>query len=80
MAGCRVGCNLRFDNRIDLVIMDTEQREFLVDFAETVRRYVCPQKGDKFCSRSELLGKLAQLNALINGKEEIKRPDQTQPV
>ena len=49
------------------------EREFLVDFAETVRRYVCPNKGDKFCSRSELLGKLAKLNELINGKEENKR-------
>lgn len=54
--------------------------DLLSGFAETVRRYVCPKKGDKFCSRSELLGKLAQLNELINGKEEIKRPDQTQPV
>lgn len=51
------------------------QKAVLVDLAETVRRYVAPTRNDKFCSRSELLGKLAELNDLINGKEKTTRPD-----
>ena len=37
----------------------------LAGFIDTVRRYVNPRKGDAFCSRSELLGKLKELTKLI---------------
>lgn len=37
----------------------------LAGFIDTVRRYVNPRKGDAFCSRSELLGKLNELTKLI---------------
>lgn len=37
----------------------------LAGFIDTVRRYVNPQKGDAFCSRSELLQKLNELQKLI---------------
>lgn len=37
----------------------------VMDFVNTVRRYVNPKKGDAFCSRSELLGKLNELTKLI---------------
>lgn len=52
-----------------------EQREMLLDhiqemmdaasaLVEAVERYVCPKKGDKYCSRGEVLAKLAQLKKI----------------
>jgi len=37
----------------------------LSTFADAVRRYVNPKKGDAFCSRSELMQKLNELQKLI---------------
>lgn len=37
----------------------------LSNFADAVRRYVNPKKGDAFCSRSELMQKLNELTKLI---------------
>ena len=41
------------------------QKNRLSSFADAVRRYVSPKKGDAFCSRSELLQKLNELQKLI---------------
>lgn len=41
------------------------RKDLLANFADAVRRYVNPRKGDAFCSRSELLGKLNELTKLI---------------
>ena len=39
--------------------------DLVVDFADAVRRYVNPKKGDAFCSRSELMQKLNELQKLM---------------
>lgn len=41
------------------------RKELLMEFSDTIRRYVCPTRDDKFCSRSELLHALAKFNELI---------------
>lgn len=41
------------------------RKDLLATFADAVRRYVCPTKDDAFCSRSELLQKLNELQKLI---------------
>lgn len=40
-------------------------QELVATFADAVRRYVNPKKGDAFCSRSELLQKLNELQNVI---------------
>ena len=37
----------------------------VMDFVNTVRRFVNPRKGDAFCSRSELMQKLNELQKLM---------------
>ena len=39
--------------------------DLVADFADVVRRYVNPKKGDAFCSRSELMQKLNELQKLV---------------
>lgn len=48
-------------------IPETEyiRKDLLENFADAVRRYVNPRKGDAFCSRSELLRGLNELTKLI---------------
>lgn len=41
------------------------RKDLISDFADAVRRYVSPKKGDAFCSRSELMQKLNELQKLI---------------
>jgi len=40
-------------------------QDLVAEFADAVRRYVNPKKGDAFCSRSELLQKLNVLQKLM---------------
>lgn len=37
----------------------------VMDFVNTVHRYVNPKKGDAFCSRSELMQRLNELQKLM---------------
>lgn len=41
------------------------RKDLVAEFADAVRRYVNPKKGDAFCSRSELLQKLNELQKVI---------------
>ena len=41
------------------------RKDLLKNFADAVRRYVNPKKGDAFCSRSELMQKLNELQNVI---------------
>jgi hypothetical protein len=41
------------------------RKDLLENFADAVRRYVCPTKDDAFCSRSELLKHLHDFEKMV---------------